>query len=160
MLATSHQWQNISTMNRTPTTIHFRTVSDGELINSSLFSVALGNVIISLHYITLCNVAFTLHYTLLYITLHCIKLNQSCPRVGWTRGSGRVWVTILPDFGGPGRVSTSRFFMLHYNVLQCMRGTHRSCSVSDIVQASRLFAPVHFFNHAWNYPFRVNWPRH
>ena len=22
--------------------------------------------------------------------------NQSCPRVGWTRGSGRV--TILPDF--------------------------------------------------------------
>ena len=31
---------------------------------------------------------------------------QSCPRVGWTRGSGRVRsgrVTILPDFGGSGR---------------------------------------------------------
>ena len=34
---------------------------------------------------------------------------QSCPRVGWTRGSGRVGsgrVTILPDFVGSGRVST------------------------------------------------------
>ena len=38
---------------------------------------------------------------------------QSCPRVGWTRGSGQVGsgrVTILPDFGGSGRVSTSDFF--------------------------------------------------
>ena len=34
-----------------------------------------------------------------------VGLLQSCPRVGWTRGSGRV--TILPDFGGSGRVSTS-----------------------------------------------------
>ena len=25
---------------------------------------------------------------------------QSCPRVGWTRGPGRV--TILPEFGGSG----------------------------------------------------------
>ena len=30
---------------------------------------------------------------------------QSCPRVGWTRGSGRV--TILPDFGGSGRVGSA-----------------------------------------------------
>ena len=28
-------------------------------------------------------------------------VSQSCPRVGWTRGSGRV--TILPDFGGSGQ---------------------------------------------------------
>ena len=31
---------------------------------------------------------------------------QSCPRIGWTRGSGRVGsgrVTILPDFGGSGQ---------------------------------------------------------
>ena len=26
---------------------------------------------------------------------------QSCPRVGWTRGSGRV--TVLQDFGGSGQ---------------------------------------------------------
>ena len=34
--------------------------------------------------------------------------NQSCPRVGWIHASGRV--TILRDFGGSGRVSTSDFF--------------------------------------------------
>ena len=41
--------------------------------------------------------------------------SQSCPRVGWTRGSGRVGsgrvgsgrVTILPDFGGSGRVGSA-----------------------------------------------------
>ena len=42
-------------------------------------------------------------------------LTQSCPRVGWTRGSGRVGsgrvgsgrVTILPNFGGSGRVGSA-----------------------------------------------------
>ena len=36
-----------------------------------------------------------------------VKVIQSCPQVGWTRWSGRV--TILPEFGGSGRVSTSDF---------------------------------------------------
>ena len=43
-------------------------------------------------------------------------LDQSCLRVGWTRGSGRVGagrVTILPDFGGSGRVSTSDFLVFY-----------------------------------------------
>ena len=37
------------------------------------------------------------------------SISQSCLRVGWTRrvGSGRV--TIMPEFGGSGRVSTSDF---------------------------------------------------
>ena len=36
-----------------------------------------------------------------------ISSNQSCPRVGWTRVSGRVGITILPDFGGSGRVGSA-----------------------------------------------------
>ena len=38
---------------------------------------------------------------------HWHTIPQSCPRVGWTSGSGRV--TILPDFCGSGRVSTLDF---------------------------------------------------
>ena len=38
-----------------------------------------------------------------------VMIYQSCPRVGWTRGSGRV--TIWPDFGGSGRVRTSEFLV-------------------------------------------------
>ena len=38
---------------------------------------------------------------------HHTSMDQSCPRVGWTRGSGRV--TILPKIDGSGRVSTSDF---------------------------------------------------
>ena len=45
-------------------------------------------------------------------------MDQSCPRVGWTRGSGRVGsgrVTILPDFGGSGRVGSAlRIFLFFY----------------------------------------------
>ena len=35
------------------------------------------------------------------------KIDLSCPWVGWTVGSGRV--TIFPDYGGSGRVSTSDY---------------------------------------------------
>ena len=37
---------------------------------------------------------------------------QSCPRVGWTRWSVRV--TILPDFGGSGRVSISDLLVFYW----------------------------------------------
>ena len=40
----------------------------------------------------------------------CMTLAQSCPRVGWTRGSGRVGsvrVTILSNCGGSGRVGSA-----------------------------------------------------
>ena len=48
--------------------------------------------------------------------MHCVdyvnilRVVQSCPLVGWIRGSGRVGsgrVTILPDFGGSGRVGSA-----------------------------------------------------
>ena len=43
--------------------------------------------------------------------------SQSCPRVGWTRGSGRVGsgrVTILPDFGGSGQHFGFLIFFTYY----------------------------------------------
>ena len=52
-------------------------------------------------------------------TSACMALiTQSCPRVGWTRGSGRVGsgrVTILPDFGGSSRVGSGVFFLFFTN---------------------------------------------
>ena len=38
-------------------------------------------------------------------------LHSSCPRVGWTHGSSRV--TILPEFSGSGRVSTSDYSVVY-----------------------------------------------
>ena len=45
-------------------------------------------------------------YNCIVQAIACHGVAQSCPRVGWTRGSGRVGsgrVTILPDFVGSGQ---------------------------------------------------------
>ena len=44
------------------------------------------------------------------------KLPHSCPRVGWTCGSGRV--TVLPDFGGSGQ--HLGFFSFVMNICRCL----------------------------------------
>ena len=45
-----------------------------------------------------------------------VYASQSCPRVGWTRGSGRVgsrFCRILAGRVGSGRVSTSDFLVFY-----------------------------------------------
>ena len=58
-----------------------------------------------------------LHHRLRYPSQIESTRQQSCPRVGWTRGSGRV--TILPDFGGSGQhfgfISFSLIISLYLN---------------------------------------------
>ena len=58
------------------------------------------------------NILWSIYHTLHSPHIRASLPTQSCPRVRWTRGSGRV--TILPDFGGSGRVSTSDLLVFYW----------------------------------------------
>ena len=61
-----------------------------------------------------------------------VLLNKSCPRVGWTRGSGRVG--ILPDFVGSGRVSTSDFQVFYLLFLNRYESSNTAFGLIDFLR--------------------------
>ena len=64
-----------------------------------------------------------------FIIIKLFAIHQSCPRVGGTRGSGRV--TILPDNGGAGRVGSAlRNFLIFLHIIPWFLNRYKSSNTT------------------------------